>query len=162
MNDSNLLIFGVLFIGVINFVIWYVYIITKTPRITRDVKRYYSRKRNHKNAYGSFKIILINYDFKTSKEILKEEILNKLTNTSSKNTIKDVIYQTNDITLFNKDVYSLVDDILVLKKNGTYISIEELYMNSSLYTPKQIRYEHNIEKMLRTGVFNFINFNNKK
>ena len=120
------------------------------------------KKRNHKNAYGSFKILLINYDFKTSKEMLKKEILNKLTNTYNKNTVKDVIYQTNDVTLFNKDVFSLVDDILVLKKNGTYISIEELYMNSDLYTAKQIRYEHNVEKMLRAGVFDFINFNNKK
>ena len=158
MNDSNLLVFGVLFIGVLNLIIWYVYIVTKTPRIIKDVKKYYNRKRNHKNAYGSFKLIFIHYDFKTGKEMFKKEILNKLTNTCNKHSRKDVIYQTNDITLFNKDVYFLVDDIIVLKKNGTYISINELYTDISM----PIGYEYDVEKMLRDGVFNFIKFDKNK
>lgn len=56
--------------------------------------------------------------------------------------------------IYNPDHIS-VDDVMVVCKNGNYISAIELLHNVHGYTMKHIRASHNIHKMLVAGSFNF-------
>lgn len=48
-----------------------------------------------------------------------------------------------------------VDEVIVLCKDGSYISRNEL-LNEGKYTSKQIRKAHNIHRLLVSNSFNFI------
>lgn len=88
------------------------------------------------------RLIKINYDFTEGNEISYVE--GKMCRTS---------FATHCTSFFSFDVEAW--DVLVVKRNGTYISRNELLKNNGKYTSKEIRHAHNIEKMLLAGAFSF-------
>ena len=59
-------------------------------------------------------------------------------------------FTTCCLTFFNND--ELADDVIILRKDGKKISRK----NIQLSTNKQIRFGHNIEKLLLGGTLNFV------
>ena len=60
-------------------------------------------------------------------------------------------FTTNCLDFFCFDV---LDDVKVIKKDGSYILKSEL-LGSSEYTDKEIREAHNIQKMLKANSFSW-------
>lgn len=88
------------------------------------------------------KIIIINLDFTSGKEISYEEGLKK--NTS---------FTTHVLDFFSFDTNA--DDVIVLRKDHSSISRNELLKKDQTYCNKEIRPAHNIRKMLVAGAFKF-------
>ena len=89
-------------------------------------------------------IIVINLDFTNGTEVslYEGEILLE----------SGVSFATNCTNLFSTHNDC---EVIVVKKNGEYISKRELLANSGMYTNKHIGPEHNIEKMLVANSFSF-------
>jgi hypothetical protein len=88
-------------------------------------------------------MIKIHFDFVDGTEVSYSEGLD----------LKDN-FNTNCLDFFcwDKDV----DDVLVVDKKGNVLSRNTLLVNNT-YTNKQIRKNHNIQKMLKAGSFNWQN-----
>ena len=100
---------------------------------------------------GNVNIIIILDNFSTGGEKSFKEI------TSWINIEPTYLHHTtHDTRFFNSDYLSDYDDIVVLKRDGGFISLVELISNKyDYYTDKEIRAEHNLEKMLRAESFSF-------
>ena len=59
-------------------------------------------------------------------------------------------FTTNCLDFFNMDID--VDDVIVIKRSGDIISRK----NINDHTTKDIRIEHNIQKMLKSNSFNWL------
>src|SRR5271169_6884770 len=94
------------------------------------------------------KTIFINFDFTTGAELSYEEGLKQ-----------DDTYETNVLDFFSFGKYA--DDVIVRKKDGSYISRNELLNVHGTYIDKDIRSEHNIHRMLVAGAFKFRDKDNK-
>lgn len=86
-------------------------------------------------------MITIHYDFVNGTEISFIEGKEQKDN-----------FTTNCLSFFSTDNEM---EVIVLKKDGSYISKNELLIDSSFYTDKEIRVSHNIEKILRDNGFEF-------
>jgi hypothetical protein len=87
-------------------------------------------------------MIFIHYDFSEGHEISYVEGLSR----------KDD-FITCCLDFFNNEVKT--DDVIVLCRNGDYVSRKELLSGDTFYINKHIRYEHNIHKMLVAGALKF-------
>lgn len=105
-------------------------------------------------------ILYINYDYTTGNEkSYKEtrETLEKidwgiLKGVTSIETHCLSFFQFGDIYY----TYADVEDIIVRCQNGDYISVKDLAENKGQgYCYNEIRPAHNIEKLLRAGLFDF-------
>ena len=85
-------------------------------------------------------MIEIHFDFTDGTEISYDEGIKKGDNFTT---------CCLDFFCFDTDV----DDVVVIKKNGDYISRNHLLLNDGAYTSKEIRKEHNIQKMLKSHSF---------
>jgi hypothetical protein len=88
-------------------------------------------------------MIVIYFDFTDGTEVSYKEGIDKADN-----------FTTNCLDFFSFD--TKVDDVVVLRKDGKYISRNKLLLNDGTHTNKEIRKTHNIHKMLVSGSFNFI------
>lgn len=86
-------------------------------------------------------MIIINYDFVDGSEVSYAEGVE----------LKDN-FTTNCLDFFSFDLQ--VDDVVVVDKLGGVISRNGL-LTDNYYTSKEIRKEHNIQKILKSGGFNF-------
>lgn len=86
-------------------------------------------------------MIIINYDFTTGREISYIEGI--LLNDN---------FETNCLDFFSFDINT---EVKVLKKDNSYILKNELLINNTDYCIKEIRKNHNIQKMLKANSFNF-------
>jgi hypothetical protein len=86
-------------------------------------------------------LIIINYDFISGNEVSYIE----------GKKLKDD-FETNVLDFFNFDIKP---NVVVLKKDGSYINKEELLKNNGSYTKKEIRKSHNIIKLLKSGYLDF-------
>lgn len=102
-----------------------------------DFIKFYKKENNSKK-----KEIIIHYDFADGTEISYDEGIKM-----------DTGFNTCCLSFFSFDTKA--DDVIVVKKNKTYISRNELLLNDGKYTEKQIRKEHDIKKMLIAGSFSF-------
>lgn len=77
---------------------------------------------------------------------------------------KDAISKRQDVItcclsffrlMYTNDNYGY--DVLIIKRNGDYISANELLIDSSPYCDREIRMAHDIEKMFRAGAFKWRN-----
>lgn len=84
-------------------------------------------------------MIIIHYDFTNGSEVSYIE-----------GKILGDNFVTNCLDFFNFD--EPVDDIIVLRKDGTQISRK----NIQQHTSKEIRKEHNLHKMLVANSFNWL------
>jgi hypothetical protein len=84
-------------------------------------------------------MIIIHYDFTDGSEVSFKEGI----------TLGDN-FKTHCLDFFNMD--EKVDEVLVIKKDGSYISRK----NINLHTPKEIRKSHNIHKMLVADSFDWL------
>ncbi len=84
-------------------------------------------------------MITIHYDFTDGTEVSYQQGLE----------LKDN-FTTCCLDFFNMDLD--VDDIVVVKKDGGYVSRKHIHLSTS----KEIRKAHNIHKMLVAGSFNWI------
>jgi len=84
-------------------------------------------------------MITIHWDFKDGTELSYQEGKELGDN-----------FTTHCLDFFNLD--EPVDDIIVLKKDGTKISRKDI----NNHTSKEIRQSHNIHKMLKAGTFKFV------
>lgn len=85
-------------------------------------------------------MITIHYNFTNGTEVSYVEGLE----------LKDN-FSTNCLDFFCFD--TLPVEVIVIKKNGDYISLKELLLNTGEYTDKEIRIAHNIHKMLKANSF---------
>lgn len=93
--------------------------------------------------------IIINYDFTTGNEVSYMEVIEKM-------SLKEQFIETHCLNFFNFDMLEKCEDIVVIKKDKSYISLKDLLENNdSRYCYKQIRETHNTHKMLVAGSFNF-------
>lgn len=88
--------------------------------------------------------IYINFDFTDGTEISFVEGSRKMRG-----------FTTNCLDFFASHKCMFGYDVIVRKKDGSYISAKELLAGDRYYTPKEIRVEHNIRNMLVAGTFNF-------
>lgn len=88
-------------------------------------------------------MITINFDFTTGNEISYQEGLLKKDN-----------FETHVLDFFCFDTE--VDDIIVLKKDGSFIKRSNLLKENNPHCRKEIRIAHNIRKILVAGGFDFI------
>lgn len=86
-------------------------------------------------------MIFIHYDFTDGTEVSYHEGL-KLKNG----------FTTNCLDFFNFD--SEADDVLIIDKHGNTLSMNSLLVKNP-YTNKEIRTEHNIQKMFKANSFNW-------
>ena len=84
-------------------------------------------------------MIIIHYDFTDGSEVSFKEGI----------TLGDN-FKTHCLDFFNMD--EKVDEVLVIKKDGSYISRN----NINLHTPKAIRKSHDIHKMLVADSFDWL------
>lgn len=84
-------------------------------------------------------IIVIHYDFTDGTEVSYIEGKKLKSN-----------FTTNCLDFFNMD--EEVDDVIVLKKDGSEVSRK----NIQKHTKKEIRKSHNIQKMLKGNAFDFL------
>lgn len=94
-------------------------------------------------------MILINYNFTTKNEVSFLEVQEKI----KERNINDI--ETNCLEFFNFDYLNIVNDVIVLKKDNSYISLKDLLNNDEYYTYKYIRQSHNVLKMLKANSFRF-------
>jgi hypothetical protein len=92
-------------------------------------------------------VIYIHYDFTNSKEISYKEVLLEVDLNNN-----DMIY-TNCLSFFCFDCKA--HDVIIIDKEGNYISRNELLLNQGNYTTKEIRKQHNILKMFLANSFNW-------
>jgi hypothetical protein len=94
-------------------------------------------------------MIKIHYDFTDGSELSIEEAREASKNRES--------FTTCCLNFFDGDHLQSGEDIFVLKKDGSYISLSELLDSdtSLAYTHKEIRRAHNTSKMLLAGAFNW-------
>jgi hypothetical protein len=85
-------------------------------------------------------MITIHFDFIDGTEVSYEEGLK----------LKDN-FNTCCLDFFTTE--NLSEDIVVVKKDGSFISRNELLENVGGYTYKEIRKEHNIQNMLKANAF---------
>ena len=65
-------------------------------------------------------------------------------------------FTTNCLEFFDFDLFNKrVDDVVVLKKDRTSISLRKLLDNNAGYTDKEIREAHNAKKLLISGALEF-------
>ena len=65
-------------------------------------------------------------------------------------------FTTNCLEFFDFDLFNKrVDDVVVLKKDGTSISLRKLLDNNAGYTDREIRTAHNVKKLLISGALEF-------
>lgn len=95
-------------------------------------------------------MILINYDFTTKNELSFFEVKEKLNS-----YFKNNIIETNCLDFFDFDYLNYSNDVIIRKKDNSYISLKELLDNDECYTYKLIRYSHNVLKMFKAGSLNF-------
>jgi hypothetical protein len=62
-------------------------------------------------------------------------------------------FTTNCLDFFNND--EKVDDVIVVDKQGNILSRKLLMSNKSEYTNRDMREEHNLQKMLKANAFNW-------
>lgn len=82
-------------------------------------------------------VITIHYDFTDGTEISWGE-----------GVCKEASFNTNVLDFFTTD-----RNVVILKRDGSYISSVELLENDPYYTDKHIIHEHNIHKMLVANAF---------
>lgn len=100
-------------------------------------------------------VIFIHYDFTIGKEIDRASIILEISLRNSKN----IFIHTHEVYgVFDFSMLEKVDDVIVLSKDGKYISLWELRNCNGLYTAKDIRDEHNLERLLRSGSLRFIEY----
>ena len=87
-------------------------------------------------------MIVIHFDFTTGKEFSYADGLKA----------KDG-FVTHSFEFFTTD--NPASDVIVMCKNGDYISRNELLAGDPWYTSKEIRLSHNIQKLLVAGHFKF-------
>ena len=98
---------------------------------------------NEQQPSSSFKIIFIHYDYSDGREVSYCDAL------SSDKTI----VTTHCLDFFSSDTDAA--DVIILKKNGEYISRKEVLENKSGYTTKHITPAHNLHKMFMGNSFNW-------
>ncbi len=93
-------------------------------------------------------IIVINYDFTSGKELsFAEGVVAGKTGDS---------FETNCLDFFTPDSLNKYCDVVVVKKDKSYISLKDLLENNDdRYTVKHMRDAHRTQKMLIAGSFNF-------
>lgn len=93
-------------------------------------------------------IIVINYDFVSGKELsFGEGVVIGKTGDS---------FETNCLEFFTPNSLDKYCDVVVVKKDKSYISLKDLLTNNdSRYTVKHMRETHNTHKMLVAGSFEF-------
>lgn len=84
-------------------------------------------------------MITIHYDFTDGTELSWIEGKNK----------------EDDFTTNVLDFFTCNRDVIVIKKDGSYISSVELLANDQYYTDKHMRPVHNIHKMLVANAFSW-------
>lgn len=89
-------------------------------------------------------MITIHYDFTDGSEISYFEGCQKKDN-----------FTTNCLEFFNMTIET--DDVVVLKKDGSFVSRKNIYN----HTDKEIRKEHDIRKMLLAGSFKWLSGDSK-
>lgn len=93
-------------------------------------------------------IIVINYDFTSGKELSFAEGVNIGKTGES--------FETNCLEFFTPDSLDKYCDVVVVKKDKSYISLKDLLENNDdIYTVKHIRETHMTQKMLISGSFKF-------
>lgn len=93
-------------------------------------------------------IIVINYDFTSGKELSFAEGL------EAYETGKD--FETNCLDFFNPPSLDTYCDVVIVKKDKSYISLKDLLANTDdRYTVKHMRETHMTQKMLIAGSFKF-------
>lgn len=85
-------------------------------------------------------MIKIHYDFIDNTELSYYEGL-----------LKGDDFNTNCLDFFCFDTNAT--DVVIINKNGNYISRNELLVNNGCYTTKQIRKSHNILKLFKANAF---------
>ena len=102
---------------------------------------------NYKKGIKMAKIV-INFDFVSGNEISYVEGVAKF--------MSGIGFETNCLDFFQFDSLVQYGDVVVMKKDGSYISLAELLVNeNNEYTPKEIRVSHNVRKMLVAGSIDF-------
>lgn len=95
------------------------------------------------------KRIIINYDFTSGNEVSYMEVIEKITS-------EEQYIETHCLNFFNFDMLKHCEDIVVIKKDNSYISVKDILENKgSGYCHKEIRETHNIYKILISGHFDF-------
>ena len=93
--------------------------------------------------------IIINYDFTSGNEVSYMEVIEKITS-------EEQYIETHCLNFFNFDMLKHCEDIVVIKKDNSYISVKDLLENKGDgYCYKEIREAHNIYKILMGGLFDF-------
>lgn len=93
-------------------------------------------------------IIVINYDFVSGKE------LSFIEGREVCETGKD--FETNCLDFFSPHILDIYCDVVVVKKDKSYISLKDLLANNDeRYTSQHMREAHNTQKMLKANSFNF-------
>ena len=93
-------------------------------------------------------IIVINYDFVSGKE------LSFIEGREVCETGKD--FETNCLDFFSPHLLDIYYDVVVVKKDKSYISLKDLLANNDeRYTSQHMREAHNTQKMLKANSFNF-------
>lgn len=78
---------------------------------------------------------------------------------------KEGLKKRNGFTTCCLDFFTFdfpADNVIVVCKDGKYISRNELLMSDNPYILKHITFEHNIRKMLVAGSFNWVIPQNQK
>lgn len=111
----------------------------------------------------SNKTLFLHTNFTVGNEISREEVLEKLMYKRN-NQVESI--HSHCLDLFNVEMLKFVSDIFVVKAihipidnrdgNYGYISLKKLLSYNNHYTPKQVRREHNVHKMLLADRFDFI------
>ena len=89
-----------------------------------------------------FQEIHIHYDFSTGKEKSLIEV----------QMCDDPIVYTHCTMFFSTHEKAKV---IVKRRDGSFIDRDELMSNNGVYTAKEMRSAHNLEKMLRSGALTF-------
>lgn len=93
-------------------------------------------------------IIVINFNFVSGKELSYIEARNMCESGNS--------FETNCLEFFRPDMLDKYCDIIVVKKDKSYISLKDLLANNDeRYTSQHMREAHNTQKMLVAGSFEF-------
>lgn len=92
-------------------------------------------------------LVNIHFDYTTHTEVSYHEVW-----ATMKESSKEVGLQTHCLDFFCFD-YLDICEVIVWRKDGRFISMSQLLLNDGSYTDKEIRKEHNIHKMLKSGAF---------
>jgi len=102
-------------------------------------------KKASETTMDTSKVITINYDFGTGKELPYLTGLEAIT--------RDQSFTTNCIVFFSfTQIFERgYDDVKIVKQDGSYISAKELLDNTGEYTDREIRRAHNLQKLFCAG-----------